>query len=62
MIAKVGCGGIRNGQGHCKLQGGEHAAQAVPLLHLDARLTEADWKSVCDWSMDEADRLGRRQP
>jgi hypothetical protein len=31
-------------------------------LHRDARLSEADWKSVCDWSMDEADRLGRRQP
>jgi hypothetical protein len=27
------------------------------LLHSDARLTEADWKAVCDWSMDEADRL-----
>jgi len=26
-------------------------------LHRDARLSEADWKSVCDWSMDEADRL-----
>lgn len=35
------------------------------LLHGDARLVEADWKAVCDWSMDEADRLaaaGRRQP
>ena len=31
-------------------------------LHRDARLSEADWKSVCDWSMDEADRLGGRQP
>lgn len=35
---------------------------AMPLrqylwLHRDARLSEADWKSVCDWSMDEADRL-----
>jgi hypothetical protein len=27
------------------------------LLHPEARLTEADWKAVCDWSMDEADRL-----
>jgi hypothetical protein len=26
-------------------------------LHRDASLSEADWKSVCDWSMDEADRL-----
>jgi hypothetical protein len=26
------------------------------LLHNEARLTEADWKAVCDWSMDEADR------
>jgi hypothetical protein len=26
-------------------------------LHRDARLSEADWKSVCDWSTDEADRL-----
>jgi hypothetical protein len=26
-------------------------------LHRDATLSEADWKSVCDWSMDEADRL-----
>jgi len=26
-------------------------------LHRDAALSEADWKSVCDWSMDEADRL-----
>jgi len=35
---------------------------AMPLrqylwVHRDARLSEADWKSVCDWSMDEADRL-----
>jgi hypothetical protein len=29
-------------------------------LHRDARLPEADWKSVCDWSTDEADRLGKR--
>jgi hypothetical protein len=27
-------------------------------LHRDATLSEADWKSVCDWSMDEAGRLG----
>ena len=26
-------------------------------LHRDATLSEADWKSVCDWSVDEADRL-----
>jgi hypothetical protein len=26
-------------------------------LHRDATLSEADWKSVCDWSMDQADRL-----
>jgi hypothetical protein len=26
-------------------------------LHRDATLTEADWKLVCDWSMEEADRL-----
>lgn len=26
-------------------------------LHRDATLAEADWKSICDWSMDEADRL-----
>ncbi len=26
-------------------------------LHRDATLSEADWKSVCDWSADEADRL-----
>ena len=26
-------------------------------LHRDATLSEADWKSVCDWSTDEADRL-----
>ena len=26
-------------------------------LHRDATLSEADWKSVCDWSMEEADRL-----
>jgi hypothetical protein len=26
-------------------------------LHRGARLSEADRKSVCDWSMDEADRL-----
>jgi hypothetical protein len=26
-------------------------------LHRDARLSEADWKSVCDWSMAEAERL-----
>jgi hypothetical protein len=26
-------------------------------LHRDATLAEADWKSVCDWSTDEADRL-----
>jgi len=29
-------------------------------LHRDARLSEADWKSVCDWSTDEADRLANR--
>lgn len=27
------------------------------LLHPGARLAEADWQAVCDWSMDEADRL-----
>ena len=26
-------------------------------LHRAATLSEADWKSVCDWSADEADRL-----
>jgi Haem-binding domain len=26
-------------------------------LHSDAKLSEADWKSVCDWSAGEADRL-----
>ena len=26
-------------------------------LHRDATLSEADWKSVCDWSMGEADGL-----
>ena len=26
-------------------------------LHRDAALSETDWKSVCDWSMEEADRL-----
>jgi len=26
-------------------------------LHRDARLSEADWKSVCDWAMDASDRL-----
>jgi hypothetical protein len=26
-------------------------------LHRDAALSEADWKSVCDWSVDEAGRL-----
>jgi len=26
-------------------------------LHRDATLSEADWKSVCDWSTNEADRL-----
>jgi hypothetical protein len=26
-------------------------------LHRDATLSEADWKSICDWSMEEADRL-----
>jgi len=26
-------------------------------LHRDATLSEADWKLVCDWSADEADRL-----
>jgi hypothetical protein len=29
------------------------------LLHRDARLTDAEWKAVCDWSMDEADRARR---
>ena len=29
-------------------------------LHRDARLSEAEWKAVCDWSMDEADRRGSR--
>jgi hypothetical protein len=27
------------------------------LLHPGARLAEADWQAICDWSMDEADRL-----
>jgi acyl-CoA reductase-like NAD-dependent aldehyde dehydrogenase len=26
-------------------------------LHRDATLSEADWKAVCDWSAEEADRL-----
>jgi hypothetical protein len=26
-------------------------------LHRDATLSEADWKAVCDWSTEEADRL-----
>ena len=26
-------------------------------LHRDATLSEAGWKSVCDWSTEEADRL-----
>jgi hypothetical protein len=26
-------------------------------LHRDATLSEADWKSICDWSTEEADRL-----
>jgi hypothetical protein len=30
------------------------------LLHRDARLSEVEWKAVCDWSMDEADRAGNR--
>jgi len=29
-------------------------------IHRDARLSEAEWKAVCDWSMDEADRRGSR--
>jgi acyl-CoA reductase-like NAD-dependent aldehyde dehydrogenase len=29
-------------------------------LHRDARLSEAEWKAVCDWSTDEADRIGSR--
>jgi hypothetical protein len=29
-------------------------------IHRDARLSENEWKAVCDWSMDEADRLGSR--
>jgi hypothetical protein len=29
-------------------------------LHRYARLSEADWQSVCDGSVDEADRLAVR--
>ena len=29
-------------------------------IHRDATLAEADWKALCDWSMDEADRLPAR--
>ena len=30
-------------------------------LHRDARLSEVEWKSVCDWSTDESDRLSARR-
>lgn len=36
---------------------GRMPLQQYLWLHPDAALSEADWKSVCDWSMDEADRL-----
>ena len=29
-------------------------------IHRDARLSETEWKAVCDWSMEEADRSGSR--
>ena len=35
---------------------GKMPLPAYLLLHPEAKLTEADWKAVCDWSMDEADR------
>ncbi len=41
---------------------GKMPLQSYLLLHPGARLTEADWKAVCDWSTDEAERLGGRQP
>jgi len=38
---------------------------AMPLrsylwLHPEARLSEADWQAICDWSTGEADRLAGR--
>ncbi|MEI6668223.1 MAG: heme-binding domain-containing protein [Acidobacteriota bacterium] len=29
------------------------------LLHGDAKLSEADWRLICDWSTDESDKVGR---
>jgi hypothetical protein len=47
LLEKI-CGEVREGK--------------MPLkqylwLHRDAALSEADWKSVCDWSAEEAGRL-----
>jgi hypothetical protein len=39
---------------------GEMPLASYLLLHREATLTEVEWKSICDWSADEADRLGRR--
>ncbi len=32
------------------------------ILHSEARLAEADWQAICDWSMDEAERLAVSGP
>ena len=39
---------------------GEMPLKSYLLLHPGARLIEADWKVICDWSVEEADRLAVR--
>ena len=43
-----------------KVREGEMPLPSYLWLHRDARLSETEWKAVCDWSMDEADRIGSR--
>ena len=40
-----------------EVRDGEMPLKQYLWLHRDATLSESDWKSVCDWSVDEADRL-----
>ena len=36
---------------------GEMPLKRYLLLHRDAQLAEGDWKLICDWAGEEADRL-----
>ena len=42
-----------------RVRKGEMPLPSYLLLHRGARLSEADWHLICDWSADEADRISR---